>query len=202
MTRSLSAGMQTAVEGSVVSPFLLVDLDFSSPIYLWTGFGDLTHDDNDYIGVGELLGINAIEESQDLGAKGVDINLSGINGTTLLNKALTEEYQGKDVTIKLGAFDSSGNIISSPIIIFSGFMDVMTIDEGSETSTISLTVENKLIQLSRSNVRRYTDQDQKKDHPNDDGFEYVTIMAEKDIEWGGKTEKAAAQKREPVRSRR
>ena len=190
MSRSLHADMETAVEGSVVRPFLLVDLDFSSPIYLWTGFGDLSHSNNDYIGVGELLGINAIEESQDLGAKGLDINLSGINGTTLLNKALTEEYQGRDVTIKLGAFDSSGNIINNPITIFSGFMDVMTIDEGAETATITLSVENKLIQLSRSNIRRYTDQDQRADHPNDDGFEYVAIMAEKDIEWGAKTEKA------------
>ena len=193
MSRGLHADMETAVEASVVRPFLLVDLMFTSPIYLWTGFGDLNYSETDYLGVGELLGINVIEESQDLGAKGLSINLSGINGTTLLNKALTEEYQGKAVTIKLGVFDSDGNIEDTPIIIFSGFMDVLSIDEGSEKSTIALTVENKLIQLGRSNSRRYNSNDQRSEHPTDQGFDYVTSIAEKDIIWGGETLQPAQQ---------
>ena len=201
MSRSLHADMQTAVEDSVVRPFVFVDLNFSSPVYLWSGYGEITIGDNEYIGAGELLGISVMEESQDLGAKGLELNLSGISGTDLLSKALTEEYQGKTVTVKLGLFSNTGDVHNDPITIFSGFMDVLRIDEGGETSTISLAVENKLIQLNRSNKRRYTSQDQKRLYPNDEGFDYVTVMAEKDIEWGGRTEKAANQVREPVRDR-
>ena len=201
MSRGLHTDMETAVENTVVRPFLLIDLEFSSPIYLWSGYGDLNYASTDYLGVGELLGFNAIEESQDLGAKGITINLSGINGTTLLTKALTEEYQGKEVEIKLGLFDSTGDIHNTPVTIFSGFMDVLTIDEGGETSTINLSVENKLIQLGRTKTRRYNSADQRKDHSTDEGFDYVASIAEKDITWGGATEKAASQNYEPKKSR-
>ena len=194
MSRGLHTDMETAVANTVVRPFLLVELEFNSPIYMWSGYGDLTHDGATYIGVGELLGINPIEESQDLGAKGIMINLSGINGTTLLNKALTEEYQGKEVEVKLGLFDSTGDIHNTPVTIFKGFMDVLAIDEGGETSTITLSVENKLIQLGRSKVRRYNSEDQRAEHATDKGFDFVESIAEKDIEWGGKTEQAASQR--------
>ena len=193
MSRGLHADMETAVDNTVVRPFLLIDLEFSSPIYLWSGYGDLNYASTDYLGVGELLGFDTIEESQDLGAKGITINLSGINGTTLLAKALTEEYQGKEVEIKLGLFDSFGDIHNTPVTVFSGFMDVLTIDEGGETSTINLSVENKLIQLGRSKARRYNSADQRADHPADEGFDYVASIAEKDITWGGETIKPASQ---------
>lgn len=192
MARGLQSAMESAVEATEVRPFVLVDLMFSSPIYLWSGYGDLSYT-NTYLGVGELLSMNAIEESQDLGANGLQIDLSGINGTTLLTKALSEEYQGKTVTVRLGARDGSGNIISDPIIIYSGFMDVMVINEGVEESTISLSVENKLIALSKTKERRYTSNDQRADYPSDKGFDYVTTIAEKTINWGGETNKPASQ---------
>jgi hypothetical protein len=192
MARGLQSAMESAVEATQVRPFVLVDLMFSSPIYLWSGYGDLSYT-NTYLGVGELLSINAIEESQDLGANGLQIDLSGINGTTLLTKALSEEYQGKTVTVRLGAKDSSGNIISDPIVIYSGFMDVMLINEGVEESTISLSVENKLIALSKTKERRYTSNDQRSEYPSDKGFDYVTTIAESTINWGGETTKPARQ---------
>lgn len=198
MARGLQSAMETAVEAAEVRPFVLVDLMFSSPIYLWSGYGDLTYT-NTYLGVGELLGLNQIEESQDLGANGLQIDLSGINGSTLLTKALSEEYQGKTVTVRLGAKDSSGNIISDPIVIYSGFMDVMVINEGVEESTISLAVENKLIALSKTKERRYTSNDQRADYPSDKGFDYVAQTAEKTINWAGETTKPARQQYEPPR---
>lgn len=201
MARGLQSAMESAVEATEVRPFVLIDLMFSSPIYLWSGYGDLSYT-NTYLGVGELLSINSIEESQDLGANGLQIDLSGINGTTLLTKALSEEYQGKTVTVRLGAKDSSGNIISDPIIIYSGFMDVMVINEGVEESTISLSVENKLIALSKTKERRYTSNDQRADYPSDKGFDYVTTIAEKTINWGGETTKPASQRPEPPKTTR
>jgi len=184
MSRGLQSGMVAAVEATEVRPFILIDLMFSTPLYLWSGYGDLTYT-NTYLGVGELLNLSQIDESQDLGANGLQISLSGINGSSLLTTALSEEYQGKSVNVRLGAKDSEGNIISDPIVIYSGFMDVMVIDEGAEASTISLTVENKLISLSKTKVRRYTSQDQRADHPTDKGFDYVATIAEKEILWGG-----------------
>jgi hypothetical protein len=63
-------------------------------------------------------------------------------------------------------------------------MDTMTISEAGEYSTITISVENKLVAFERSRVRRYTAEDQKIEHPTDKGFEYVTAIVEKEIHMG------------------
>jgi hypothetical protein len=63
----------------------------------------------------------------------------------------------------------------------------MTIAEAGEYSTITISVENKLVAFEKSRVRRYTAEDQKIDHPTDKGFEYVTAIVEKQILWGRPT---------------
>jgi len=60
----------------------------------------------------------------------------------------------------------------------------MTINEAGDSSSINLTVENKLIQLDRARVRRFTDNDQKIDYPDDEGFSFVTKIQDKEIVWG------------------
>ncbi len=183
MSRDLSAGMQNVTDDSVVRPFFLVDLYFDTNLRFWTGLGSLTHGSKDYIGAGDLLNISTFDEDSELSAVGATLTLNGVK-TTLVQKARDENYQGKVATIKLGAFDETGSIISDPVTVFSGFMDVMTINEGAETSTIELTLENKLLLLERANERRYTNEDQQIDYPGDKGFEFVNALQEKEIVWG------------------
>ncbi len=140
----------------------------------------------DYVGAGDLLKISEIQETADLQANGANVTLSGCNAT-LINLAQNEDYQGRLMTISLGAFDGSGNVIASPAVLFTGFMDVMTISDGGQFSSINVSVENKLIAFERAYVRRYTDNDQKIEHPTDDGFEYVTSIQELEIIWGRNT---------------
>jgi hypothetical protein len=192
MSRSLSAEMLAVATADIVRPIYLVKAEFDSTppedrnLYLWSGFGDLTFNGKNYLGVGNLLSISAVDESTDLTASGASIVLSGIQ-SPLLAIARDEDYQGRPITIYLGALDDTGDLIASPTVLFSGFMDVMTIAEAGETSTISVTAENKLIAFDRSYVRRYTAEDQKIDYPNDMGFEFVAKIQEKEIIWGRPT---------------
>ena len=189
MSRVLSAEMLAVATADVVRPIYLVKAEFDSTppedrnLYLWSGFGDLTFNGKNYLGVGNLLSISAVDESTDLTATGASIVLSGIQ-SPLLAIARDEDYQGRPITIYLGALDDTGDLIASPTVLFSGFMDVMTISEAGETSTISVTAENKLIAFDRSYVRRYTAEDQKIDYPNDMGFEFVAKIADQEIIWG------------------
>jgi hypothetical protein len=80
--------------------------------------------------------------------------------------------------------DAVNGVISNPIVVFSGFMDTMVINDGGETATIQVTVENRLIEFERTRVRRYTAEDQKIDFPTDKGLEFVAEMEEKEIVWG------------------
>lgn len=184
MSRTLSAAMQAVATADVVYPLYLLDMEFSSgSVYLWSGSGDLVFGSNTYLGVGDLLSIGSVQESAELTANGATISLSGVK-TSLLNLARDEPYQGRPLTIRLGAFDDNGDLIASPVIIFSGFMDVMTIADSGATSTINVTAENKLIAFQTTAVRRYTAEDQKIDHPSDKGFEFVSAIQELQIFWG------------------
>jgi len=183
MSRDITTEMQAVATDDVVRPFFMVDLYFATNLRLWTGLGTLIHGSKDYIGTGDLLNISSFEENSELSAVGVTLQLNGVK-TTLVQKARDEYYQGKVATIKLGAFDETGSIISDPVTVFSGFMDIMTINEGAETSTITLTLENKLLQLERANERRYTNEDQQLDYPGDKGFEFVNSLQDKEIIWG------------------
>ena len=162
-----------------------------SELNVWTGMGDLTYDSETYTGLGDLLSISEIKETSDVSATGINVALTGVK-SSLIAVAKNHEYQGRELTVRLGAFDDSGSLIADPVIIFSGFMDTMTIAEAGEYSTITIAVENKLVAFERSRVRRYTAEDQKIDHPTDKGFEYVTSIVEKEILWGRPTYSAQA----------
>jgi len=188
MSRSLSSGMQAVSTADVVRPIFLVRMVFDSgetpnELNLWSGVGDLTYDSETYTGVGDLLNISAVTETSDMQASGLNVTLTGVK-SSLVVIAKDHEYQGRAITVMLGAFDASGDLVADPTVIFAGFMDTMTIAESGETSTISIACENKLIAFERSKVRRYTAEDQKIDHPTDKGFEFVTAIVQKEIIWG------------------
>jgi len=191
MSRTLTSAMQTMAAAKVSRPIFLVRMVFDnteSPneLNVWTGMGDLTYDSETYTGVGDLLSISEIKETSDVSATGINVALTGVK-SSLIAVAKNHEYQGRELTVRLGAFDDSGSLIADPVIIFSGFMDTMTIAEAGEYSTITIAVENKLIAFEKSRIRRYTAEDQKIEHPTDKGFEYVTAIVEKEIIWGRPT---------------
>lgn len=184
MSRILSTEMQAVATADLVRPIYLVKMEFDSgDVNLWSGMGSLTFGGDTYLGAGDLLSIGSVTESSDLSATGISINLAGIK-QSLVSIARDEPYQGRNITLYLGALDDSGDIIASPVVMFNGFMDVMGISDSGETSTISITAENKLISFERTSVRRFTAEDQKIDYPNDKGFEYVAKIQEKEIIWG------------------
>lgn len=184
MSRTLTSAMQTVATADVVRPITLVELEFDGGSSLfWSGFGDLSWDSKTWTGAGTLMTIGGIEESSELKAIGTNISLSGLP-SDIVSLALTEDYQGRGATIYLGALDESGDVIADPVIVFSGRMDVMSIEESGDTAQINISIENRLIDFERTKVRRYTDQDQKIDYPSDKGFEFVVAIQNKELTWG------------------
>lgn len=184
MSRNLTAGMITEVTASVLEPVVLVKGEFDSgDVNLWSGIGDLTWGGDTYTGAGNLLGIMAIKETQILEAVNVDIQLTGIS-SAYVSLALTEDYQNRPVTIWIAALNASGAIIADPYMLFKGRMDVLEIEEGAETASLTMHTENRLIDLQRAKERRYTAEDQKAYYPSDTGFNYVSALQDQSIVWG------------------
>lgn len=183
MSRTVPAALLTALDGDEIEVFYAVDLAFDSGnIRLWTGYGDKTINSQTYTGSGNLLTIDGLEEVSDLSARGTTLTLSGLD-TTIVSYALTEEYQGRLVTIYWG-------VGTNTVEVFSGYMDKMTIQDAGDNATISLTVESRLIALERPNVRRYT----RESHAavrtakgltgSDTFFDWTTQLQDRQIVWG------------------
>jgi len=177
MSRS---GVPSGFSSASLTAFVAVELAFDSgTTRLWNGHGDLTVASNTYTGSGDLMSISAIEENNEISAKGLNLVLSGIP-SSLLSLALTENYQNRGVKVYVGTI-TSGTVASYEA--FSGRMDVMTLQESGESCTISLTAESRLIDLERPRIRRYTAEDQKLIDADDTGLDFINSLQEAKFEW-------------------
>ena len=112
MSRDLSTITLENIEEGVVYPFFAVELlfDGDNTIRMWTGQGTLVlQDGTEWIGLGNLLDISAIEETAEMAVKGATITLSGVP-SDLLSLALSEPYQGRVCNIYFGTF-STGKVL-------------------------------------------------------------------------------------------
>jgi hypothetical protein len=186
MSRDLTTTLLNALDDDVVQPFFAVELLFdTAPIRMWTGLGEATIDGNTYLGTGNLLDISSVEETSEIAVRGATITLSGMN-SEVISLALQSAYQGRVCNLYFGVV--SGTTYSGLTQIFSGYMDEMNIDEGAEFGTIELKVENKLIDLERARVRRFSSGYQKSVYPGDKGLDFVEDLQDKEIVWGRKVE--------------
>jgi hypothetical protein len=171
------------LQAQASQPGLAVVLNLDSGIIrLWSGIGDLVYAGDTYTGVGNLLSVRLAEESKEIAAKGVNVALNGIN-STLIAKALDENYRGRTMAIYLFFMDDN-QVVLYPYAVFVGYINIMNIQDDGETSIISVDAESKLIDLQRPRERRYTSEDQKIDYPNDKGLDAVTWIQNQKIKWG------------------
>lgn len=168
----------------VTRPILLVSLDFiSGTKRLWSGVGTLSWDDEEWLGAGNLGRVSTIEETMELRAAGMSMQLSGVRNEDL-TEVIAEPIQGRRAQVYLGFLNVNFQLVADPIVIFDGRMDTVEIVDGGTTATITMMVENRLRDLDRARTRRYTDADQQSRYPNDRGLEYVPALQEIDIPWG------------------
>ena len=190
MSRTIPSVVLNALDDDVINPFFAVELLFDSPneIRLWTGVGDLIYEGHTWTGAGNLLDISSVEEAADLAVRGATITLSGMT-SEVVSLALQEPYQGRVCNIYFGVTSDTTALTQ----VFSGYMDQMNIQENPDTATIELTVENKLIDLERPRVARYTSAYQKSVYPGDLGMDFIEDLQDKEIIWGRSPDKARTQ---------
>lgn len=176
--------MTAQITGQYLRPaFFFVAHFLSGDVFLWSGLGPIEWDGHTWEGIGALGQISTLEESADLKANNASFTLSGIPNE-FIAQAIGETKQGYPVTLWFGCVGDGGDVMASPVKSFAGRMDVVTIEEGSATSSIIITVESVLVDLQRSRLRNYTHEDQQIDFPGDLGFEYVPGLQDWNGVWG------------------
>ena len=186
-SREIPTVVVDSLDDDVFYPFFAVELlfDGDQTLRLWTGTGTLDYQGQDWYGTGSLLQFDSVEETTEIAAKGASLTLSGVP-QEVLSLALTQPYQGRKANIYFGNF-TTGTSAANLTQIFSGYMDQMNIEEGPDTCTVQLTLENKLVDLERPRVARFTSAYQKTVYSGDLGLDFVEDLQDKEIVWGRKS---------------
>ena len=182
MSRNLTTALATAFASNSVRPAIFVSLEFASgSVYFWSGKGDKSYDSNTYTGLGDLTGLDMPEETSNGSTNGMSLSLSGIPSVNV--SLALEEYQNRPATVLLAALDSSDAIIADPYQIFAGLMDVISIQDDGESSSIVINLEGYAYGVGPS-LDRYTNEAQKRIYALDTGLRFIKSLSEKQIYWG------------------
>lgn len=185
MTRSVSSAVQTALNADNIGVIIFVEMLFDSGAlrvcsaaydFDWNGFT--------WKGLAQLGNIEPIEESSGNQVVGLRFTLSGVD-SSLLALAQAEQYQGRVANVYVGFLALPNyTVIVDPILEWAGKMDQMVITDSPDgKSQISVTVENELFDFARPVDLYYTDEDQQRLHPGDNGFKYVKLLDKQQIVW-------------------
>lgn len=182
MTRALDSATVAAVTAGHVPYLYFVQLDFSQPLRVCSAGYNVDWNGYTWLGLGMLGSIEPIEEQAGLEAIGVRLTLTGVP-TDQVAVVLGEQYQGRPCQIWIAPLSADLRLATAPVRLFSGRMDVPTIDVG-DTASITVSAESRMVSWERARARRYNNEDQQSRYPGDRGFEYVPQMVSKELLWG------------------
>lgn len=193
MARDLSTDMLNAIVGQDLKPVLFYSAVFAgNSVKLWTGLGDIIWDGSTWNGNGWFTGLQGNQESDDVSAPQVTVELAGIPPAILA--FVLNANQGALGEFFLGMMDDNGDLIDEPYKFFSGKLDVPVIKESADGSRVEITYESALVDFDRAREYRYSQESQKIFYPTDKGFEYVVSANKITMFWGNK--KKTTRKRE------
>ena len=166
--------------------FFAVKAEFDTDdILVWTGNDDLVINSETYTGAGSLLSISNVEDTLDLKPTGISIALSGMDAD-VLNMALTENYQNRDISVFMGFLMGGSNDVAGVLKVFAGRMMSLDVTDDIDGAVVAVTAENRLIDLERPSNLRYTAESQKFVDSSDTSLNRVQQLQDKQIAWGQK----------------
>lgn len=163
----------------------LVRLGFiEGEIRLWNGSGDIIAGGETWSGIGKLGGISSISSGGGDVAALVTLTLSGIDDEITARTAPSADIRGRPVKIYLQFFaGDTGKPLDDPSVVWSGSMDLISVDQDATSNVISLACEGLFTNRSKPPAGMLTDMDQKARSPTDRGLEFVTAVANASIPW-------------------
>jgi hypothetical protein len=191
MARDLEPTLLTALSDTVLRPVFLIELTTSiETVRLATGIGSLFWSGspvNEWIGVGDVVGLSPIGETREIRATGIKLTISNISADDV-TMALTDAVQGLSLKVYLAALTDAGAIVVDPFLAFSGLTDEVNMIESGDTCTMEISAESDLLRLQIANESRFTHDFQQIRFPGDLGFEFVEQLQEFDLPFGPQRE--------------
>lgn len=195
MSRDLPAALEAAIDQTVVRPFLALRIELPDPVLVWTGVGTLLFNDADdvereWIGTGGVGSLDTIGESTDGSASGIRVGLNQIPAEFSSDIADQAE-RGALFEVYLGTLNETMQQVEAVKLLWKGVVDEYKITDGGVTLAVEVSGESRAIDQRRPSIKRFTDEWQKRHHPSDDFFQYVSQMPEISILWAAAEQKTA-----------
>jgi hypothetical protein len=185
MSRDLDAALEAALSPALIRPVMFYEAEFvgGAMVRLWSGAYNRSWNGHTWEGIGSIVGIGKVEETQTLRAAAVEIVVQGITSDSV-SRALQSLAQNRPGRIYMGLLDDSDVLIGDPTLAFEGRLDSAQINEKPDGAVVVMRYESRLIDLERPRIRRFTHEDQQVTSPGDRGFEFIPALQDVTISWG------------------
>lgn len=183
---TLTAPQQTALEQPVVRKVYFIEFEFLSETTRISTLGQtITWGGHDWLGLGTVGSISQVEESDGLASRALTFTLNNAQPAWLaLAAGSVEEYRGRPAKMYMCPLDEGFVLIDTPVRCWSGFMDTIVMGVGKDgDGQISLKCETAAFGLKRRPSLRMNAAQQKKKHPTDTGFDYLTSLIAEPQTW-------------------
>jgi len=148
--------------------------------YYWDN-GTLIYNGGTYSANGFLTSLSGFSETSTMNIGMMNVALSAVN-QTIVSDVLNNGHLHRAVTIKRAILDNSYAVTGS-FIIYSGFIEGMSIRDVEGTSAIGFSVANHWADFERREGRHTNDSSHQHFFPNDKSFEF-SPQAGKKLIWG------------------
>lgn len=190
-----------AVEAALEEPSIirrgLVLFDFPSGNHgFWEGSGILTWNSIDFFGGGQLIEVDAGEQSTEMSAKSITLrlyaNLDVGLTPTILGTIENENYHQRPVTFYKAFFDADTRELIDVVAVWRGYVDTVSHERDGEKYAIVGRLESRSLDYSRRGWAIASNAQQQQISSGDIGLEYTGIVGEVPVYFGVETPKNLA----------
>ena len=186
MPRGLTSAVKTELATGNISPILLVEIEFSTPIYFTNSSFDIVSavsgTSRTYSSSGHFKTISNVSETNQPTKNSLSIQLSGVE-QSLIAVALNENIINDNVYIYRGFLNSSNSLIADPFLLFFGTIDEFKISDNLDKANLILTITSHWGNFGKTSGRTTTDNSQQRFFADDKGMEFSALTV-RDIRWG------------------
>lgn len=183
---ALPSIVRAALAGEVIRVAPLVFLDYTSgAVRCWAGAGDRVFGGQTWLGLGDLGSISDIEQPVNGTAPQVTLTLAGVKPEWVPRvRNAQAEVKNRTCIIYLQHFDADWQPLDTPLAVFTGLMDTITIEApDAMTRKVTLTVEWLFARRGIAPFAYLTDEDQRGLFAGDRGLEFMASMQNKSVVW-------------------
>lgn len=183
MSRGLSTTWTTALDDNQFRLATLVEIHFSTVLYL-TDYGvDLTYNAQSYSNSADIIEIGDVKETGALKVNSMALTLSGAD-QTYISAFLQNDYINTRLLVRR-ALISASDTVSDVFTFFDGRITGFDIVDDTRESGITIEAASHWIDFEKVKCRRTNHKQQQSYFSTDLGFEYAHNKV-KDLRWGRK----------------